>query len=69
VRTRPARRSLLSLLLLCLAASACSDETGDGGFGGGAAVDEPCESNEDCQEGLECDDHDGEATCQEPHDD
>jgi hypothetical protein len=35
--------------------------------GGGAAVDEPCESDDSCEEGLVCDDHGGEKTCQVPH--
>lgn len=35
--------------------------------GGGAQLDEPCETDDSCDEGLVCDDHGGERTCQEPH--
>lgn len=59
---------LLAIAALSLHLAGCGDDTG-GGTGGGGAVDAACETDDDCQEGLECDDHDGEATCQEPHDD
>ncbi len=37
--------------------------------GGGGEVDAPCEIDDDCEDGLECDLHDGAGTCQEVHDD
>jgi hypothetical protein len=56
----------LAMLAFVATAFACGDDS-TAGVGGGGAVDAACESDEDCKEGLECDDHDGEATCQEPH--
>ncbi|MBL8739726.1 MAG: hypothetical protein JNK04_01495 [Myxococcales bacterium] len=50
-------RAWLGLLVLV----ACDGEP----LGG---VDAPCETNADCEAGLECDDSHGAATCQEPHD-
>lgn len=48
-------------VLVVLALFACGDEP--------AGVDAPCATTEDCEEGLECDLHEGEGTCQEVHED
>ena len=55
---------------VAVGAAACGDEAGGGAGGAGSGeVDDACESDEDCKDGLECDDHDDESTCQEPHED
>jgi hypothetical protein len=36
--------------------------------GGAGGVGAPCETNDDCEGALICDEHDGQASCQEPHD-
>lgn len=51
------RLARMSFLLL-VSIAACKSPVG---------VDDPCETTEDCDEGLECDLHEGEGTCQEPH--
>jgi hypothetical protein len=51
-------RRLLSIAPLFALPAAC---------GGDLGVDEPCASDDECQEGLVCDDHGGDKTCQEPH--
>lgn len=36
--------------------------------GGAGGLGAPCETNDDCQGELVCDEHDGQSSCQEPHD-
>ena len=57
-----------TMLAAAMLAAACGDDS-TAGVGGGAAVDEACSSDDDCKKGLECDLHDDEGTCQEPHSD
>lgn len=51
-------KPLLLVLGLCLAA--CEED-------GGGDLGAPCETDEDCMEGLACDLHGGVGSCQEPH--
>jgi hypothetical protein len=50
-------------LLLALLTPACGSDDGAGDVGA------PCNSDEDCTDGLTCDVHDGRGSCQTPHDD
>lgn len=50
------------LLAPMLFLGACAD-------GSLAGPGEACETEADCEEGLECHLHDGEMECEEPHDD
>ncbi len=52
--------SLLSILFVGLLA-ACG---GDGGGDGEGQAGDPCTTDDDCAEGLECHDHDGEMECE-----
>lgn len=55
-------RALASCFVLGLAASfvACNDDGGD--------VGAPCNEDADCSSELICDVHEGQGSCQEPHD-
>lgn len=49
------------LVLVILLPLACGDISSD--------IGKPCDRHSDCASGLECDVHDGQGTCQKPHDD
>jgi len=57
------RAPLFAVLMTALLTPACSGEDGGGDIGA------PCSSSEDCADNLECDVHDGQGSCQKPHDD
>ena len=57
------RAPIYAVLMAALLMPACSGEAGEGDIGA------PCSANEDCADNLECDVHDGQGSCQKPHDD
>ena len=54
---------IFAVALVALALQACGSEDS------GGEVGTPCDINEECADGLECDIHDGRGSCQKPHDD
>lgn len=54
------------LVLVCLGLASCVSCGGGGDEEG--TVGSPCNVDEDCRDGLECDFHGERGSCQEPHD-